>query len=288
MENKKIGILVDTAGGNDPSVYENTNVDLIPLHIVFEDGTDVKDTEANLKTTNFYQRVSDGENVKTSQASPGELAEKYDEMLNKYDHIIHLPIPQNLSSMYQTSLMMANDGDYDEKITVVEHSMAANGIKECALAINKKLQAEEFKSIDEVLAFIKDYEKNMYLGIIPGDLKKLAKGGRALNVLNAMLSLFKTKVLIKWEAKPKKQAMARTIGALVKPVIETTKKDYKNPSDYKFIFVSTPLTDEKIKDNAKEALDAAKIKYTEELIPPLYTAHAGVNTIGFVTVKIYK
>jgi hypothetical protein len=57
---------------------------------------------------------------------------------------------------------------------------------------------------------------------------------------------------------------------------------------YKAIFVNTPLTTEKYISAAKEILDKKKIDYVEETIPSLYVAHAGVNTIGLIFVKVYE
>jgi|GEM_PF-921957 len=195
MNNQKIGILIDTAAGDDFQLYENTVIALLPLHIIFEDETDIIDTPQNLIETNFYQRVADGENVRTSQASPGELQAKYEEMLKTYDYIIHLPIPGNLSSMYQTSLMVAKE--FANKVKVIEHSMAANGIKECALVLDQQIKNGTLNSIEAIEDFLKTYEEEMYLGIVPGDLKKLARGGRAVGIIQTILNVFKTKVLIK-------------------------------------------------------------------------------------------
>ena len=284
MNNQKIGILIDTAAGDDSELYKDTDIALLPLHIIFEDENDIIDTPQNLVQTDFYQRVEDGENVRTSQASPGELQAKYEEMLKTYDYIIHLPIPANLSSMYQTSLMIAKE--FGDKVKVIEHSMAANGIKECALVLDQQLKGGKLNSIKAIEDFLKTYEKEMYLGIVPGDLKKLARGGRAVGIVQTILNVFKTKVLIKWEAKPKKQAFGRTIASVSKTAISTVKEKYPN-QDYKLIFVSTPLTDKKIKQAAIEILEKEQVVYQNEEIPAMYTAHAGVNTIGFISVKKY-
>jgi DegV family protein with EDD domain len=195
MKKKKYGILIDTGGGNNLKDYENTNIRVIPLHIIFEDGTDITDTITNLNKAHFYDRVKEGENVRTSQASPGELMEMYKEMLEEFEHIIHIPIAKNLSSMYQTATVVSLE--FPEKISVIEHYMAANGLKELALELNRQLEINPKITLDEIYRFLKDYEKNMYLGLIPGDLRKFDKGGRGSSTLKSMLNLLKIKVLIR-------------------------------------------------------------------------------------------
>jgi len=280
---KKYGILIDTGAGNDLKRFKDTDIHVIPLHIIFEDGTDIKDTQANVEKSNFYKRVRDGENVKTSQASPGELMEFYKKMLEEYEFIIHIPIAKNLSSMYQTATVISNE--FPNKIAVIDHSMAANGIAEAAKVLDERIEANPKISVDEIRRFLTDYEKNMYLGIIPGDLKKLDRGGRGSGTLKSMLNLLKIKVLLRWEAEPKKESMSRTISSLVETAAKHV-NDYRGER-YKAIFVSTPLTDNKILKNAYDVLNKEKIDYEREIIPTLYVAHAGVNTIGLIFVKVY-
>lgn len=290
MPKEKWGVLVDTAAGNDPTVFKGTNVRLLPLHIVFknEDGTkvvdDVLDTPANVEKTKFYERVQNNENISTSTAAPGEVMKMYDEMLKEFDHIVHFPIPANLSSMYQTAVMVADDPKYKGKVDVVESSMATVGLKEFALALGKKLEEGKLTNLDEVKKFADDYTEHMYLGLVPGDLKRFAKGGRGSKVIG-LLVMFHTKVLVRWTEKPHKDAMSRSISGLVKVVKKRINEIYGDKHKYKLIFVDTPLTSKKILENAKVALNKFDLKPADtELIGTLYAAHTGTDTIGFVTV----
>lgn len=289
MSKQKWGVLVDTAAGNDPAVFKGTNVKLLPLHIVFknEDGTkvldDVLDTPANVEKTHFYDRVKNNENISTSTAAPGELMKMYDEMLKEYDHIVHFPIPANLSSMYQTAVMVAGDPKYKGKVDVVESSMATVGMKEFAIALSKKLDDGKLTDLAGVKKFAQDYTDHMYLGLIPGDLKRFAKGGRGSKVIG-LLVMFHTKVLIRWTDKPHKDGMSRSISGLVKVIKKRINEIYKGHK-YKLIFVDTPLTNPKILENAKVAMKKFDLTPdSTELIGTLYTAHTGTDTIGLVTV----
>jgi len=283
MKKQKYGILIDTGAGNNLKEFKDTNIRSIPLHIIYEDGTDIKDTPANVQKTHLYKRIKDGENVKTSQASPGELMDVYEQMLEEFEHIIHIPIAKNLSSMYQTATVVSLE--FPDKISVIDHAMAANGIKEAALELNRQMEMNPKITLDQIQRFLVDYEKNMYLGLVPGDLRKLNRGGRGTSTLQSMLNLLKIKVLIQWTETPKKESIGRTITS-VSEVASEHINDYHGER-YKAIFVKTPLTSSKITKLAADVLAKKKVDFIEEDIPSLYVVHAGVNTIGFIFVKVY-
>jgi fatty acid-binding protein DegV len=54
---------------------------------------DVIDTDEETSANNFYEIVKTGI-TKTSQAAPGEVMKMYNELLKKYDELIHYPIAE--------------------------------------------------------------------------------------------------------------------------------------------------------------------------------------------------
>lgn len=280
----KIIILLDSSGTNSSEKIKNKNIDVLPLHFTFSNGTDMLDTPKEVKEREIIKQISEGVDIKTSQASPGEVENKYDELLTKYDHVYHIPITKNLSSMLQTAMMVSRDEKYTNKVTVYENlNIAAQGIEQTALYISNLLEEAKIKTPEQITEAIKEYEKSMYIAILPGDLKRLTSGGRGKKAVTAVLNLLKTKVLIKWEAEPKKEAMGRTIHSIMEKVTKVYHANYSK--GYEMIFVRTSLTSFKIYDAAREALIEGKVNFSEELLPNIYTAHAGVDTIGFIITK---
>jgi DegV family protein with EDD domain len=279
----KLGILIDTGGGmfGDDSL-KSTNIEIIPLHVILEDKTEFLDTPENIKKHEIFKRVSNKENITTSMASPGELEEKYDEMLKKYDHIIHLTITPNLSGMKDVALMVGRDEKYEGKITVIDHFTAANGIRYTALKMNEAIN-DGIDSIEEMQKIANIATKEIFLGLIPGDIAKLNRGGRARGMVVGFLKLIKTQFLIRWGEKPKNIALARSIKGIVEKAIEAGIK--MSGKDAKVILVKTTNTDEhKILDPARNALKSHDIEYVEELIPSIYGCHAGTETTGIVMI----
>ncbi|QGS52316.1 DegV family protein [Spiroplasma tabanidicola] len=275
----KIGILVDSSTGLEPDKIANTNIEVIPLHIIIKNTQDILDTKEQRDLNNVYEQIHNGVNVTTSQASPGELILKYEEMLKKYDHIIHLPIPTNLSGMAQTAVMTSKDEEFLGKVTVVDHYLAANLLGRLALILNDMTKDESLE-IKDYLEKIKLWEDNSLIYLIPSDLKKLAKGGRAQSLLLSVLKFLKQKIAIQWGLKPKKAAMGRTIGSIIDKLLDNIKEKFKNA--YKIILVRTELISEKFLNQIKSKFEELKIDYDDEIIPTPFPCHAGLETVGFL------
>ncbi|ATZ17051.1 fatty acid-binding protein DegV [Williamsoniiplasma luminosum] len=278
----KIGILIDSSAIIDANNFEGTNIEVIPLHITSADGIDILDTPANVKKINFWELIKNGKQFKTSQASPGELEVKYNEMLKKYDHVIHIPITGNLSSMLSTAMVVARSDEFKNTVTVIENkTIAGQAIREMALYLNGQIQNEKLKTPEEV---VKEYDyhlDNVYISILPSDLRSLASGGRAKTVISSVLNILKTKVLIRWQEKPEKQAIGRSIHSIMNKVIETVQNEFKGRNP-RVIFLCSQLASQKYIDAVNEAFNQAKIKFTTEPISALYPIHAGIETLGFV------
>ncbi|ASZ09358.1 6-phosphogluconate dehydratase [Mesoplasma chauliocola] len=280
----KIVILLDSSGTNSSEKIKGKAIDVLPLHFTFPNGTDMLDIPAEVEKREIIKLISEGVDIKTSQASPGEVENKYDELLEKYDHVYHIPITGNLSSMLQTAMMVSRDEKYEGKVTVYENlNIAAQAIEQTALYISNLLDKGEISTPEEITSAINEYEKSMYIAIVPGDLKRLTSGGRGKKAVTTVLNILKTKVLIKWEAEPKKEAIGRTINSIMEKIVKVYSSTYSN--GYEMVFVRTALTSKKIYEAARNVLIENKVNFSEELIPNIYTAHAGVDTIGFIITK---
>ncbi|WFQ95015.1 DegV family protein [Mycoplasma feriruminatoris] len=281
----RFGILVDSAAIYDPIEFKDTIIDVIPLHIVFPNNDEYLDINSIVDQEKILERVSDGANIKTSQASPGELEKKYDKLLEKYEHIIHIPITNNLSSMLQTATLVSQDEKYKDKVTVYQNNdLAAQGIGYTALALAKAIEENKVQTVEQVIEFIDNYKEKVLIAIIPGDLKKLSNGGRAKGVIATVLNLLKTKLLIIWAKEPKKEAIGRTYNSLIEKLIKNLSDKFKK-NKYKLYFLSTPLTSSKTVDIVKQILTDEKVNFVHGKVPNIYTIHAGIETIGFVAIE---
>lgn len=279
---KKIGILVDSGGivSGDYDI-QNTNIEVIPLHVILGDKTDFLDTPENIKKYDVYKRLASGENITTSMASIGELENKYDEMLKKYDEILHVTITPNLSSMKEVATMVASEDRFKDKIHIVDHYTAANGIKYMVLKFNEMLKdgiedIKEFKKIADLAT------NKIFLGLIPGDISKLNKSGRTKKMLIAFLKIIKTRFIIRWSKNPENVGLSRSIKGIVKKAVDLGRQESGEGCKILLVY-SEGASDETI-NNAKKSLDFENIDYVFEQIPSIYSCHAGSETLGIITI----
>lgn len=277
----KIGILVDSSSGLTNEKVKGTNVQVLPLHIVLSDEVSFPDTPQENEKRGTFKIVHDGGKVTTSQASPGEVILKYEGMLKTYDHIIHITISDNLSSMKATATMVANDDEFKGKVTIIEHGLAADVLGEMALKFSR-MSVDETLKPDDYQKEANNWMKRATSVIIPGDLSRLSRGGRAKSVLISILKMLKTKVAIMWDYKPQKIGMGRTIGSILAKVrVAIEKKCGKNSQ---LFFLATPLTSEKIVVSVKDKLNELGLEFEYRTVPTPFVCHAGTETIAFIAI----
>lgn len=280
--NKKIAILTDSSAGFTTTEIKKLGIYVIPLHIILNNEIDILDTEEEIIKHNFYKIVETGI-TKTSQASIGELINKYNEILKTYDEIIHYPIAEKLSSQYENAYILSQNKKYYGKVHVVKNHTAAFALKSLIIYANK-LKKQNL-NVKEIINKTNELEKKTYMAMIPDNLERLSKGGRVGKVLLSLINIFKIKILIQWGEYPKKIATSRTLNNLIKILIEIWEKNIKTLKiNFKLFILKTSKCTDKIWNNVVQKLNELKINYYIENLANVFVAHTGLNTIAFVAI----
>lgn len=283
---KKIAILTDSSSGFTTEEIKELDIHVIPLHIILNNEIDILDTDEETIKHNFYEIVHTGI-TKTSQSSTGELIIKYDEILKKYDEIIHYPIAEKLSSQYATAYILSKNEKYRGKVHVVRNHTAAFALKKLIIYANEL--TKQNLNVQEIIAKTNIFEKKTYMAMIPDNLDRLSKGGRVGKVLLSLINLFKIKILIQWGEYPKKIASSRTLNNLIETLIETWEKFKKTIKvNFKLFVLKTNKCTNKVWDNVTQKLDELKVNYNTEKLANIFVAHAGLNTIAFIAIPEFK
>ncbi|PQP77973.1 fatty acid-binding protein DegV [Spiroplasma sp. ChiS] len=279
---KKIAILTDSSAGFTTAEIKQLGIHVIPLHIILNNEIDILDTEEETTKHNFYEVVQTG-TTKTSQASTGELMVKYDEILKKYNEIIHYPIAEKLSSQYATAYVLSQDEKYRGKVHVVRNHTAAFALKTLIIYANEL--TKQNLSVKEIITKTNELEQKTYMAMIPGSLDRLSKGGRVEKVLLSLINLFKIKILIQWGEYPKKIGSSRTLNNLIETLVETWEKFKKTVKiNFQLFVLKTSECASKVWDNVTQKLNELKVNYHTENLANIFVAHAGLNTIAFIAV----
>ena len=168
----KIAIVTDSNSGITQKEGKELGISVIPMpfyineELYFEDITLTQDE--------FYQKLNEDEDIKTSQPAPGDVLDLWEKLLEDHDEIVHIAMSSGLSSSCATAAMLADD--YDGKVQVVDNQRISVTQRQSVLDAAKL--AEEGKSAKEIKDILEADKLDSGIYIMVDKLKYLKKGGR--------------------------------------------------------------------------------------------------------------
>lgn len=285
MNKEKIAIVTDYSSLSEKDIEEEKlkHVYTLPLYII-EDSKTYKCTEENFEKEDIFNKIIENKiKLTTSKTNNFDATSTFDKLIKKYDEIICILINSKISSQYESIVnIVQNNKEYKNKITVLNTCTGSYGI---LILIKKILELiEKTKNKKELFQKIKMYERKQILNfIIPGDLKRLIKGGRSKEFfLTRIINLFKIKMIFSLNRKTPGIQMVgfdRTYKKILEKMKKIVKKELKNHSKADIYFLMSK--NNKMRDFCKNLFnDIKNIKvYIKKLEPILYI-HGGANSIS--------
>ena len=219
----KIAIVTDSNSGITQFQANEMGITVIPMPFTIENIDYLEDI--NLTQENFYQKLSDHAQIMTSQPSPDTLLKTWDNLLNNYDEIVHIPMSSGLSGSFQTALMLSDD--YNGKVQVVNNQRISVTLRQSIIdAINLINSGKTAKEIKEILENDK-FSSSIY--IMLDTLYYLKKGGRITPAAAAFGTLLRIKPVLQIQGeKLDAFAKARTISQGKTVMMNAIKNDIVN------------------------------------------------------------
>ena len=170
----KIAVTMDSNSGVTHAEAKRLGVRVIPTPFFINGEQFLEDI--TLTREEFYKRLDEDADISTSQPSPGDLEDTWDELLKDNDAIIHIPISRGLSTACETATILASDEPYAGRVFVIDNQRVSITQRQAALdALEMIDKGMEAKDIAEVLLREK-LEASIYITV--DTLKYLKKGGR--------------------------------------------------------------------------------------------------------------
>ncbi len=269
----KLGIIIDSSTGISKSEAEKLGFGYLPLFLTI-DGKEYKDG-IDLSIEEYYKLLTDESEVRTSATPPGLAEEVFKDFSKRFNHIIVLPLSQNLSSQMQNLNMIANDFD---NVHIISSMSVGPLIKNQALSILDF--AKDTEDINKVIAYGNKISQSSYGIVVPQNLKFLVKGGRVGPKAAAMADMLKICPLIEYrdgglESIGKGRTFSKTVQKAALKVIGNDKE-----SNY-YIYNANS---EYAKD-LKEFIESQGVKVTIVEFPPVITNHTGPGALGIIKYK---
>ncbi len=217
----KVAVMTDSNSGIFKMDGERMGVFVVPMPIVINDETYYEGE--NITLDKFFEHLTGGDLVTSSQPAPGTLIDMWDELLEKeYDEIVYIPMSSGLSSSCAAATMLAEE--YDGKVQVVDNhriSVPMYGSVLDALKLAKEGKSGlEIKEALEASAF----DCSIYISV--DTLEFLKRGGRVTATAAALGSVLNIKPVLTIQG-DKLDAFAKVRGVKKgrAKIIESIEKD---------------------------------------------------------------
>ena len=251
---KKIAVVTDSNSGITQKQAQEMGLYVLPMPFMINNETYFEDI--TLSQAEFYERLASGADVVTSQPSPDSVMKLWDELLQTYDEIVHIPMSSGLSGSCQSALMLA--ADYEGRVQVVNNQRISVTQRQSALdAMELAVKGMDAAQIKQ---FLEDDKFNSSIYIMLDTLYYLKKGGRITPAAAALGTILRLKPVLQIQGdKLDAFAKARTVSQGKSIMINAIRNDMENRfggADADNIWLEVAYT---------KNLDAAK-QFAEELL----------------------
>ncbi|MDQ0162408.1 DegV family protein [Bacillus alveayuensis] len=172
-----VHILADSGSDLPLSFFEHKNTSFIPLRVQLgnKDYEDLKEIEP----IEVYHYMREGKVVKTSQASPETIRNRFLELAKQNKPSLYIAFSSELSGTYQTAMMIRQEvlEEYpDFPLEIIDSKCASLGY---GLAVQFALKlSEQGQSLQEMSSSVKEYCQHMEHIFTVDQLDYLLRGGR--------------------------------------------------------------------------------------------------------------
>ncbi len=233
----KIAIVTDSNSGITQRQARVMGIYVLPMP--FYINGDMYYEDITLTQEEFYQRLAEEADISTSQPSPADVMEMWDDILKEYEEIIHIPMSSGLSSSCETAIALAQD--YDGRVHVVDNQRIS--ITQRQSVLDALMLAEQGMSAKEIVDVLLREKLEASIYITVDTLKYLKKGGRVTAAGAALGTVLNIKPVLQIQGE-KLDAFAKVRGfkAAKKKMLDAIEKDITKRFAGKKIYLMAAYT----------------------------------------------
>ena len=286
----KTAIITDTNSGINKKEADEMGIFLLPMPVIVKDKTYLEGIDISLGE--MYEMMEDGIETSTSQPSPGSLMEMWDDILEEYDEVVHIPMTSGLSGSCENARGLARG--YKGRVIVVDNHRISVPQRESVLEAKK--MADMGKNGQEIAEYLEESGKDSSIYITVSDLKYLQRSGRLGSTSAFLGSLLNIKPILTIQGeKIDAFAKCRGIKLCERKMIEALENDinvrFKDvPKENIQVVVAGTLKEQDEIDEwtkaVQEAFPYSRVYYNA--LPCSILSHAGPGCKGLgAVVKKY-
>ena len=218
-----VAIVTDSNSGITQDGAKELGVYVLPMPFMINEETFFEDID--LTQEEFYEKLSSGANIGTSQPSPESVMKLWDGLLRDYDEIVHIPMSSGLSGSCQSAMILAED--YHGKVQVVNNQRIS--VTQRQSCLDAKLLAAKGRNAKEIKEFLEADKFNSSIYIMLDTLYYLKKGGRITPAAAAIGTMLRLKPVLQIQGeKLDAFAKARTTNQGKSIMINAIKSDIES------------------------------------------------------------
>lgn len=281
---EKIGLLIDSTTLTRLELANYPFIKVAHLNVIIE-GKQYKESE--LTTAEMFAHLHEGKKMTTSQPSPGEFLELYEEYhAEGYTNVLVVTLSEKISGTFQSALIAKTMFDKQMELSVHASQLAsfglANGISIIAEAIHNG------KTFTEILELYYAVFKNPKLMFTLSNLMHLFRGGRLSRVQALLGTVLRIKPIVEMiDGKLHLVRKERTNNACYDHFMATI-AEYNDKYETVYLDIIDLNRDEwsqKMKTEVEEKYPKTIIHMTK-FVSPVFFVHLGDQGFGLAITGI--
>ncbi len=279
----RVAVATDSNSGISQAQGARYGIGVIPMPFLI-DGQEYFE-DVSITREEFFQRLEEGADVRTSQPSPEAVTSLWDRLLEEYEEVVYIPMSGGLSNSVQTALMLAES--YGGRVQVVDNHRISCTQKQSVLEAMRLAGAGwNAKAIRDFL-ILHAYDASIYIAV--DTLKYLKKGGRVTAAGAALGSLLNIKPILQIQG-DKLDAYAKVRGMKLaqEKMLQAVQADMEGRFAGSEVLIKGAYTcDEKTAAQWKKAIAARFPKHKVSLDPLALSisCHIGAGSLAVVCMK---
>ncbi len=189
--NMRTAIITDTNSGITVEEGRELGIHVMQMPVIING--EIYYEGVNLTQEDFYRRLEGGDDVSTSQPSPGDVMGLWDEVLAEgYDGIVYIPMSSGLSNSCHSAIGLAEE--YGGRVQVADNHRISVTLRQAVLDAN--YLASQGLSAAEVREQLEKDGLDASIYIAVNTLEFLKKGGRVTPAGAAIGSILNIKPIL--------------------------------------------------------------------------------------------
>ena len=276
-----VRIVTDSSSDLPSETAERLGITVVAQNVHF--GTQTFKDNVTITPDDFYTMLADSPELpKTSQASPGDFQEAYDDLGTDADGIVSIHVSADLSGTYNSAVQGAAQTSAECPVEVVDTRQVSMGLGIVAIAAAEA--AGRGASHDEVVSVASEATARVQCFCLFETLEYLEKGGRIGKAQAMIGSVLKIKPMIiirdgEVQELGKGRTFAKALGKM-----KQTAHEFAPIEALSVMHSNTPEVAAEVAGELKEMLPEG-VEPTVTRFGPALGVHTGPGAIGIALLQ---